>query len=104
MHLKTHFKFQFNSSRNSTTHAHIIFFLNTILHQDPNKIGTTQFGSTKLHLSFFKVGIQICKNELAFYSTDTDRRDPPASWAHMSMKRNIATARNRRRNGEARQR
>ena len=104
MHQKKHFKFQFNSSRNSTTSSLIIFFLNTTLHQHPHKIGTTQFGSTKLHLSFFKVGIQISKNELAFYSTDTDRRDPPISWAHVSMKRNRATARTRRGNGGARRR
>ena len=41
IHLKTHFKLQFNSSRNFTRSANVIFFLNTTLHRDPIKIGTT---------------------------------------------------------------
>ena len=54
IHLKTHFKFQFNSPRNFTTSAHFIFFLHTTLYQDPNKIGTTQFGFIKLDIQFLQ--------------------------------------------------
>ena len=54
MHLKTHFKFQFNSSKNYTTSVHVIFFLNTRLHYDPNKIRTTKFGFIKLEIQFLQ--------------------------------------------------
>ena len=58
MHLKTHFKFLFNSSKTSTTSVHVILFLNTRLHHDPNKIGTTEFGSTKLEIQILQNNIQ----------------------------------------------
>ena len=45
MHLKTHFKFLFNSSKISTTCAHVLFFLNTTLHCD-----STKFASLHLDL------------------------------------------------------
>ena len=59
MHLKTHFKFQFNSSKTSTTSVHVIFFLNTTLQYDPNKIGATQFGFIKLEIQFLQNNNQI---------------------------------------------
>ena len=66
MHSKTHLKFQFNSSINSTTSAHIIFFLNTRPHCDPNKIGSTQFGSTNLEIRNLQNNIQNWKFELSY--------------------------------------
>ena len=66
MHSKTHLKFQFNSSINSTTSAHIIFFLNTRPHCDPNKIGSTQFGSTNLEIWNLQNNIQNWKFELSY--------------------------------------
>ena len=54
MYLKTHFKFLFNSSKNYTITADVIFFLNTRLHSDPNKIGLTQIGSTKLEIQILQ--------------------------------------------------
>ena len=65
MHSKTHLKFQFNSSINSTTSAHIIFFLNTTLHYESNKIGITVFGSTHLKIQKSQISIQNCIFELA---------------------------------------
>ena len=53
MYLKTHFKFLFNSYKNYTIRADVIFFLDARLHSDPNKIGLTQIGSTKLEIQFF---------------------------------------------------
>ena len=50
MHLKTHFKFLFNSSKIYTTCAHVLFFLNTTLHCDSTKICLTPFGSTTLEI------------------------------------------------------
>ena len=50
MYLKTHFKFLFNSSKISTTCAHVLFFLNTTLHCDSTKINLTPFGSTTLEI------------------------------------------------------
>ena len=50
MHLKTHFKFLFNSSKISTSCAHVLFFLNTTLHCDSTKICLTPFGSTTLEI------------------------------------------------------
>ena len=58
MHSQTHFKFQFNSSKFSTTSAHVIFFLNTRLHYDPNKIRSTQFGSTNLEIYILQNNIK----------------------------------------------
>ena len=58
MHSKTHLKFQFNSSINSTTSAHIIFFLNTTLHYESNKIGIIVFGSTHLKIQKSQISIQ----------------------------------------------
>ena len=46
MHLKTHFKFLFNSSKISTSCAHVQFFLNTTFYCDSTKICLTPFGST----------------------------------------------------------
>ena len=86
MHSKTHLKFQFNSSINSTTSAHIIFFLNTTLHYESNKIGTIQFGSTKLEIQILQNNIQIWKFELAFEYTVTVTRDPHVSWARMAVR------------------
>ena len=54
MHLKTHFKVLFHSSKISKTIAHIIFLLNTRPYQELNKIGTITFGSTKLELHIFE--------------------------------------------------
>ena len=71
MHSKTHLKFQFNSSINSTTSAHIIFFLNTTLHYESNKIGTTQFGSTKQEIQKYQISIQNCIFELALWTTQS---------------------------------
>ena len=45
MHSQTHFKFQFNSSKFSTTSAHVIFLLNTRLHYESNKIWIISFES-----------------------------------------------------------
>ena len=50
MHLKTHFKFLFNSSKISTSCAHVLFFLNTTLHYDSTKICLTPFGSTTVEM------------------------------------------------------
>ena len=50
MHLKTHFKFLFYSSKISTSWAHVIIFLNTRLHCDSTKISLTPFGSTTLEI------------------------------------------------------
>ena len=65
MHLKTHFKFQFKSSKNSTTSAHVIFLLNTTLHCDSTKISITPFGSTKLYIQILQNSIKMSTNELA---------------------------------------
>ena len=67
MHSKTHFKFQFNSSKFSTTSVHVIFFLNTRLHYDPNKIGTTQFGFIKLEIQFLQNINQFWNNWASFW-------------------------------------
>ena len=100
MHSQTHFKFQFNSSKISTTSVHVIFFLNTRLHYDPNKIGTTQFGSTKLEIQILQNNIQIWKFELAFEYTVTVTRGPHVSWACMAVKQKqgrwLGTVRDRR--------
>ena len=58
MYLKTHFKFLFNSSKNYTISVDVIFFLDTRLHLDPNKIGLTQIGSTKLEIQFLQNAIK----------------------------------------------
>ena len=63
MHLKTHFKVLFNSSKISKTCAHIIFLLNTRHYQELNKIGTITFGSTKLDLHIFESCTQICEKQ-----------------------------------------
>ena len=63
MHLKTHFKVLFNSSKISKTCAHIIFLLNTRHYQELNKIGTITFGSTKLDLHIFESCTQICETQ-----------------------------------------
>ena len=62
MHLKTHFKVLFNSSKISKTNAHIIFLLNTRHDQELNKIGTIAFGPTKLELHIFEIVHQTMKN------------------------------------------
>ena len=49
-----HFKFLFNSYKNYTIRADVIFFLDARLHSDPNKIGLTQIGSTKLEIQFLQ--------------------------------------------------
>ena len=84
MHLKTHFKFLFNSSKISTSSAHILFFLNTRLHCDSTKIGITPFGSTKMEIQNSQNSIQIWTNALAFRSWVTDARDPQNRRARMS--------------------
>ena len=76
MHSKTHLKFQFNSSINSTTSAHIIFFLNTTLHYESNKIRTTQFGSTHLKIQKSQISIQTGIFELAYDSNSHCRVGP----------------------------
>ena len=58
MHSKTLFKFLFNSSKISTSCAHVIFFLNTRLHCDSTKIWITSFGSTHLELQNSQNSIQ----------------------------------------------
>ena len=50
MHLKTHFKFQFKSSKNSTTSVKIIFFLNTTLPKEHYQIYFIIFEATKLEI------------------------------------------------------
>ena len=85
---KNTFKFLFNSSKNSTTSVHVIFFLNTTLHYDPNKIGTTQFGFIKLKIQFLQNSIKSRINELAFEYTVTVRQGPHVSWARASATRN----------------
>ena len=50
MHLKTHFKFLFNSSKISTSCAHVLFFLNTTLYYNSTKICLTPFGSTTMEM------------------------------------------------------
>ena len=49
MNLKTHFKFQFKSSKISTS-VNIIFFLNTTLPKEHYKIYFTNLGATKLKI------------------------------------------------------
>ena len=85
MHLKTHFKFLFNSSKISTSSVHVIFFLNTTLQYDPTKIGITPFGSTNLEIQNSQNSIQNWKFELAFEQTVTDAWDLPVSWTHLSV-------------------
>ena len=85
MHLKTHFKVLFHSSKISKTCAHLIFLLNTRHDQEHNKIGSTQFGSTKLELHIFESCTQFCekqnkqnqKQEINF-ATGPARTDPAA--------------------------
>ena len=76
MHLKTHFKFLFNSSKISTSCAHVIFFLNTRLHCEPTKIWITPFGSTHLELQNSQNNIKICINEVAFESNSHWQQGP----------------------------
>ena len=93
MHLKTHFKFQFKSSRISTTSVHVIFFLNTKLHHDANKIVSTQFGSTNLEIYILQNSIKNWINELAFEYTVT------VSWVHLSAGPHVSDKKNRGRAG-----
>ena len=88
MHSKAYFKFQFKSSRISTTSVHVIFFPNTTLHQDPNKIRTTTFGSTKLQIWILQNSLQTGINELTYEYTATDVWDPGVSRPHPSARRN----------------
>ena len=67
MHLKTHFKVLFNSSKISKTCAHIIFLLNTRHDQELNKIETITFGSTKLELSNLQNWIQNWRKWTSFF-------------------------------------
>ena len=88
MHSKTHFKFQFKSSRISTTSVHVIFFLNTKLHHDTKKIGSTQFGSTNLEIYILQNSIKNWINELAFEYTVTVRGVHLSASPHVSDKKN----------------
>ena len=72
MHLKTHFKVLFYSSKISKTCAHIIFLLNTRTYQELNKIGTITFGSTKLELHIFESIHKSCEKQL----NKTKKRKP----------------------------
>ena len=83
--LKTHFKFLFNSSKISTSSAHVIFFLNTRLHYDSTKIRITRFGSTHKEIQNSQNNIKIRTNALAFHSIDADSWGPPANRARMSV-------------------
>ena len=87
MYLKTHFKFLFNSSKNYTISADVIFFLDTRLHSDPNKIGLTQIGSTKLEIQILQNAFKNWTNELSYWIWVTDGRDPHVSRVHASATR-----------------
>ena len=82
MRLKTHFKFLFNSSKISTSSVHVIFFLNTRLHHDPNKIGITPFGSTNLEIYILQNNIKTGIFELSYCSTVTNVWDPWGKRSH----------------------
>ena len=86
MHSKTHFKFQFNSSKFSTTSVHVVFFLNTRPPCESNKIGSTQFGSTNWELQKSQISIQNCIFELAYWVWLTDNRDPLVRGPRLSAK------------------
>ena len=75
MYLKTHFKFPFKSSKNSTTKASIIFFINTTLLKEHYKISFTIFESTQLHLSIFKDAHKTENKRASFFTAVADRRD-----------------------------
>jgi hypothetical protein len=55
IYFKTHFKGPFNSSRIKITHIYFIFFLNTTLHTNPNKLGITSIESTKLRYGIYNI-------------------------------------------------
>ena len=80
--------FLFNSSKIFTSRIHVIFFLNTRLPYDPNKIGITPFGSTNLEIQNSQNSIQICNFELAFEQTVTSTRGPHVSRTRMSVRQN----------------
>jgi len=50
MYSKTHFKFQFKSSKNSTVSVKIIFFLNTILPKEHYQIYFKIFEAIQLEI------------------------------------------------------
>ena len=86
VHSKTHFKFPFKSSKISTKLANIIFFINTTLHPDPNKIWTNRFGSTQLHLSIFKDTHETGNKWASFLSWCHWQAGPTGQWPHTSAK------------------
>ena len=97
MHLKTHFKFLFNSSKISTSYAHVIFFLNTRLHCESTKIWIRPFGSTHLELQNSQTSIKICINELSYLLTVTGKRGPHVSGSACQQQRSRARCQARRR-------
>ena len=86
MHSKTHFKSPFKSSKISTELANIIFFINTTLHPDPNKIWTNRFGSTQLHLSIFKDTHETGNKWASFLSWCHWQAGPTGQLVHLSTK------------------
>ena len=88
MHLKTHFKFPFKSSKNSTTKASIIFFINTTLLKEHYKIWFTNFGSPELNLSNFKDAHKTRNKWTSFCTAVTDNGDPLVSRPHQSVTEN----------------
>ena len=104
MHLKTHFSFLFNSSKISISCAHVIFFLNTGLPCECNKILITPFGSTHLQLQNSQNSIEIYKFELAYHYTVTDAWDPRVSRPHLSATQNRGGGLRRHDGGLARRR
>ena len=104
MHLKTHFKFLFNSSKISTSYAHVIFLLNTRLPCESNKIWVTPFGSTNKEIQNSQNSIEIYKFELSYHYTVTDAWDPRVSRARWSATQNRGDGTWRRGDGLAHRR
>ena len=93
MHSKTHFKFQFKSSRISPTSAHIIFFLNTTLHQDPKKLEPPNLGLPNSRYGFYKTASKLEINELAFKSVSLTAGTPGQSGPRVSERKTEEAAR-----------
>ena len=78
MHSKSHFKFQFKSSKISTVSVKIIFFLNTSLPKEHYQIYFTIFEATKLEIQILqnstKSGINEQGSDAASSRAATARR------------------------------